>query len=214
MRSKHHILKAGSGRFLLTTNDIDKALYRSVDGRKSFIKRAVKEGSLVRIKPGLYLLSDDHRPYDISPYSISQAICSRSYISMESALSYHGWIPEAVYSTVSVKSGRKSKQFNHETLGQFVFHTIALNRLGFLSGVERVQENNQTWFMATPLRALMDIVAYKKITWQGLEWIEGSLRIDFEDLISIKKQQFYELKNVYKHKNTKEFLTEFERSIY
>ncbi len=200
-------------KYILTDKQIDRMLERSVDGRYSYIKRAVKEGSLIRIKRGLFVVANNNRTHDILPFYIAQALCPGSYISMESALSYHGWIPEAVYSTVSVKGGRKSKEYMHPIFGHYSFSPLAINRISFLEGVHRVYENNQTWLMASPLRALMDLVAYKKIEWQGLGWLKDGLRIDPEHYLHIKKREFKALKNLYKHKKANEFLEKFEHSL-
>lgn len=200
-------------KYILTDKQIDRMLGRSADGRYSYIKRAVKEGLLIRIKRGLYVRASNNPIYEVHPFYIAQAISPGSYISMESALSYHGWIPEAVYSTVSVKSGRKSKQYSHPIFGDFSFSPLAINRIGFLEGVQRIHENNQTWLMASPLRALMDLVAYKKIQWQGLEWLQDGLRIDAEHYLHIRKREFKSLKNLYKHTKANEFLEKFEHQI-
>lgn len=213
MTYKYHDLDTNNDNVVLTLQQIDRILGRSVDGRKSYIKRAVKDGYLIRIKRGLYIKSYNYKPYDAHPFYIAQALSPGSYISMESALSYYGWIPEAVYSTTSVTCGRETFELNHDIIGYFSFHTLAINQFGFLEAVNRQKENNQTWLMASPFRALMDLVAYKKIEWQGLAWLIDGLRIDFENLISIKEQQFDVLKNVYKHKRANDFLTKFEHAI-
>jgi predicted transcriptional regulator of viral defense system len=40
-----------------------------------------------------------------------------SYISFETALAYHGWIPERVFVTASVVPGRKSRRYENEKMG-------------------------------------------------------------------------------------------------
>lgn len=213
MMFSNYNIDAFRDKHILTDKQIDRMLERSIDGRYSYIKRAVKEGLLIRIKRGLFVRASNNSTHEVSPFYIAQALSPGSYISMESALSYHGWIPEAVYSTVSVKSGRKSKEYTHFLFGHFSFSPLAINRIGFLEGVQRVQENNQTWLMASPLRALMDLVAYKKIEWQGLGWLKDGLRIDAEHYLQIKKREFKALENLYKHKKANEFLEKFEHNL-
>uniref|UniRef100_A0A2A4YTX7 Transcriptional regulator n=1 Tax=OCS116 cluster bacterium TaxID=2030921 RepID=A0A2A4YTX7_9PROT len=208
-----YISGAGYADRILTERQIARILGGSPNRRYAHVKRAIKDGSLIRLKRGKYVLADDLRIEATHPYSVAQALVPGSYISMEAALSYHGWIPEAVYSVVSVTPKRKSKEFNHKVFGQFSFYPLALNRINFLEGVHRIKLNNQTWFMASPLRALIDMIAYKKTEWQGLEWIERGLRIDREHLLTIHEREFKALKYVYKHKATINFLAQLEKSI-
>jgi len=208
-----YISAAGYVDRILTEKQIARILGGSSDRRYAHVKRAIKDGGLIRLKRGKYVLADTLRTEAAHPFSVAQALVPGSYISMETALSYHGWIPEAVYSTVSVTPKRKSKEFNHSVFGHFSFHPLALNRIRFLVGVSRIQRNRQTWLMASPLRALIDMVAYKKIEWQGVDWIERGLRIDPEHLLTIQKREFTALKLVYKHKAAISFLTQLEISI-
>ncbi|PCI53392.1 MAG: hypothetical protein COB36_13220 [Alphaproteobacteria bacterium] len=208
-----YVSGAGYVDRILTEKQIARILGGSPDRRYAHVKRAIKDGSLIRLKRGKYVLADNLRTEVTHPYTVAQALVPGSYISMEAALSYHGWIPESVYSVVSVTPKRKSKEFNHKVFGQFSFYPLALNRINFLEGVNRIQLNNQTWLMASPLRALIDMVAYKKIEWQGLEWVERGLRIDREHLLTLHEKEFAALKSVYKHKATAIFLTQLEKSI-
>lgn len=209
----NYISGAGYVDRVLTEKQIARILGGSPDRRYAHVKRAIKNGSLIRLKRGKYVLADNLRTEATHPYCVAQALVSGSYISMEAALSYHGWIPEAVYSIVSVTPKRKTKELSHKFFGHFSFYPLALNRIRFLEGVNRVQLNKQTWLMASPLRALIDMVAYKKIEWQGVEWIERGLRIEPEHLLTIHEREFTALKFVYKHKATINFLTQLEESI-
>ena len=91
-----------------------------------------------------------------------------------------GWIPEAVYTTASVTPGRKSSEYEHESFGLFSFQPLATQRGYFLELVERVQSNEQTMFVAKPIRALMDLVCARKVEWQGMAWLTESLRIEYD----------------------------------
>ena len=132
---------------------------------------------------------------------------------METALAFHGWIPEAVYATVGITPGRKSKEIDNEKFGRFSFYPLAVHPSAFLESVERVQLNNQTVFVASPARALLDLVAYRKVGWQGLEWVEHGLRIDREHLLTIRKKDFAALKRIYKHKAVLNFLAQLESAL-
>src|SRR3546814_11420019 len=76
-----------------------------------------------------------------------------SYVSFESALAHHGWIPEAVFVTAGVTPGRKTLRFETTDFGTFSFHPLAIADYQFLAGVDRVQMGKLIAFVAQPLRA-------------------------------------------------------------
>jgi len=204
---------AGYADRILSDRQLARLLGGSDQRRYGLVNRALKTGGLVRIKRGVYVLADSYRTNPVHPFHIAQAFAAGSYISMETALAYHGWIPEAVYTTVSIEPGRKSKEIDHPEFGRFSFFPLAVHRSAFLEDVNRIQINNQTMFVAAPLRALLDLAAYRKIDWQGIEWIETGLRIERETLLTIRKKEFAALKGVYKHKIVLHFLAQLENAI-
>lgn len=208
------IKSEGYADHILNDRQLARLLGGSDDRRYGQVKRALKSGDLIRVKRGNYVLSDNHRKQPVHPYALAQSLEISSYISMETAFAFHGWIPEAVYTTVSVTPGRKSKQVQHERFGRFEFNPLALRRSGFLTGVERHVLNGQPALIASPLRALMDIVAYRKQDWVGLSWIESGLRIERSHLVVLRRQDFNTLKSVYKHKQANDFLSQLEDAVF
>ena len=126
------------------------------------------------------------------------------------SMAFHGWIPEAVFSTISVTPKRKSKTLDQDVFGSFAFYPLALNRTAFLEGVVRLDIDGQAMLVAKPLRALLDLVAHRKLKWSGLAWIVKGLRIDLDELLQLRKKDFRALKPVYKHKAVLEFLLQLE----
>jgi predicted transcriptional regulator of viral defense system len=207
------VCDAGYADRILSDRQLARLLGGSDQRRYGLVNRALKAGTLVWLKRGVYVLADQFRTDPAHPFYIAQALAPGSYISMETALAFQGWIPEAVYATVSIAPGRKSKEIDHEKFGRFSFYPLAAHPSAFLESVERVQMNNQPVFVASPARALLDLVAYRKVDWQGLEWIESGLRIDREHLLAIRKKEFMVLKRVYKHKAVLNFLTQLESTL-
>ena len=70
-----------------------------------------RQGHLILLKRGVYVLSNDLRKHPLSMGFISNFLFSPSYISLEYALSYYDLIPEAatVYTSVSTKKTTKFK---------------------------------------------------------------------------------------------------------
>ena len=195
----------------------DAQLRRLISGssqrRYSLVNRAMKAGELIRLRRGLYLLSDKYRSQPCHPYALAQRLVPGSYVSLETALAFHGWIPEAVYTTASVVPGRKAQNFSYESLGRFSFHPLAIQAGYFLELVERVQLGEQAVLMARPIRALLDLVCLKRMDWQGLAWLVQGLRIDEDMLNRVSGAELRTLKQVYKHKRVTGFIAELEIAL-
>ncbi len=207
------IFKSKLANRVFNERQLDELIDGTAASRYALVNRALKDGSLIRVKRGEYILNPKDYKTEIHPFVISQAILPGSYISFETALAFHGWIPEAVYSIASVTPDRKTIVNENRELGNFTFHPIAINEYQFLKSVERKQFNNLTAFVAKPLRALIDLVALRKETWQGIDWILHGMRIDEYQLLSLKRKDFSELKRVYKHKAVNVYLLELEMAV-
>lgn len=212
------ILDAGFEGRIFTERQLARVIDGSNASRYGLVNRALKDGSLVRIKRGVYYLAQPrHRQGKqesvIHPFAIAQSLVPGSYISFETALAYHGWIPEAVYETASITPTRKSVSYNVGSQSRYSFSPVALNEYQFLVSVRRVKFGKLTALVAHPLRALMDLVAVRKEHWQGQSWIEEGMRVDLDALFGLSPQDFEELKSVYKHKAAKVFLDQFQASL-
>lgn len=195
----------------------DQQLSRLVDGsaqrRYNLVNRAIKAGELIRLRRGLYVMADQFRSIPCHPYAMAQMFEPGSYVSLESALSYHNWVPEAVYTTTSILPGRKAKEYRHDQFGLFTFHSLAIQTGFFLEQVQRIVADKQSFLLATPVRAFMDLVCFRKIEWQGMDWIEHGMRIDREVWNQVTGAQLQALKNVYKHHRVRRFLNELEIAL-
>ena len=195
----------------------DTQLARLVTGtdqrRYHLVNRALKAGELIRLRRGLYVLANQFRSAPCHPFSLAQIIEPGSYVSLESALSFHGWIPEVAFTTTSVLPGRKAKECQHEQFGLFTFKPLAIEAGNFLEQVHREQSDKQVFLLASPVRAFMDLVCLKKVEWQGMGWIESSMRIDPELWSNVTSAQLRALVQVYKHKRVKHFIAELATAL-
>lgn len=198
---------------ILTDVQLARLIEGSAQRRHGLVNRALAAGELLRVKRGLYLLPGRYRDYDCHPYAMAQTISPGSYVSLETALHHHGWIPEAVYTTASIVPGTKSSELNDATMGRFSFHPLAYVSGFFLELVTREIINQQAVLIARPLRALLDLVYLRKEEWQGMKWFEQNLRIEPSLLHAITGDQLRTLKLVYRHKRMQRFLTEMERAL-
>ena len=181
--------------------------------RYALVHRALKDGSLIRLKRGTYILGQRNRSEAAHPFAVAQALLPGSYVSFETALAYHGWIPEAVFTTASVSPGRKTITYDTPSYGQFSFHPLALQQYQFFTSVDREKFGKLTAFIAQPLRALIDLVALRKELWSGLDWLTRGMRIDEDRLWSLRRKDFSALRRVYRHKAANAFLHSLEDAI-
>jgi len=196
---------------------MDTQLSRLIPGtsqrRYNLVNRAMKAGELIRLRRGLYMLHNKYRSQPCHPYVLAQRLVPGSYVSLETALAFHNWIPEAVYSTASVMPGRKAKEFNYEALGRFTFHPLAIQTGYYLELVERVQLGEQPALIARPIRALLDLICLRKMEWQGLAWLVQGMRIDEDVLNQVTGAELRTLQQVYKHKRVKRFIAQLEIAL-
>ena len=207
------IIEQGFTNRIFRASQLKRLLSGSAQSRYNLVNRAIKAKELLRFQRGLYMLNERFRDYSCHPFVLAQALAPGSYISFETALAYHGWIPEAVFTTASVVSGRKSRQFEYEKMGILSFHPLAIHRKYFLELVNRYQINGQSMLVAKPCRALMDLVCLRKLSWEGVGWLLEGLRIDRESLAAMTNNDIKILELVYKQKRVKSYLSYLSREL-
>lgn len=207
------ILEQGLADRFIKAARLAQLLAGSSGRRYGLVNRAMKSGELLRIQRGLYVLAEQYRSHPCHPFALAQAIAPGSYISFETALAYHGWIPERVFTIASVVPGRKSRRYENKKLGTYSFYPLAIQPGYFLEMVDRIQIDGQTMLVAKPCRALVDLICLQKISWKGLAWFYEGLRIDVGLLKSITRRDIDILELVYKHKRVKSFLSSFSKEL-
>lgn len=114
------------------------------------IHRMIKDGSLIPLTKGVYETNPN-----AEPYALARAIYTPSYISFESALSYHGLIPERVYSITSASLGNKKNKLYRNKFGTYSFSDIP-ERV-FPLGVTLITLNDgYVYHLASKEKALCD----------------------------------------------------------
>jgi len=196
---------------VFTTVEITSLVPGSANTRYALIKRAIADGDIIRIKRGLYTLSPLYRKGTLNLYAVSHLILTLSYISLESALSNCGWIPEAV-KTITAVTCRPSTEFM-TPIGHFSYEKVPQKIL--FAGVERMQDaSGNVWFQATPLKALADYVYLHGYEWKSSKPLVESLRIDKENLLEIDKTDFIELEDTYTNSRVIKFLQGLKKEMF
>ena len=208
------LIEGGLRNKVLSERQLERVTGGGAARRYALVNRALKAHELVRVRRGIYILPPKYRTEAPHPFPLAQALEPGSYVSFETALSTHGWIPERVHIVASVIPGRKSSHLEHPLLGSFTFHPLALHKEHYLELIERQQLGSQVAWVAQPLRALLDLVAFRKLQWQGLAWLTDGLRIEEAMLRTITRAQVQTLASVYKQKRPNHFLKALANELH
>ena len=168
------------------------------------IRRMVDNKELIRLKNGIYLISEkitQGKTSTIPFEQIANFLYGPSYVSMEWALSFYGMIPERVHTVTSMTLG-KNKEYN-TPIGDFTYFQLPAKcfsvgvtkkeAAGFLGG----------FLIASPEKALSDIVfkTCKNLNKDQLkEELIDSKRIDQECFRNFDKNLLEEIAKSYRSK--------------
>ena len=201
---------------VFTDIDIEQLLITKTDAsRYAMLNKALKKNEIARLRRGLYALAQKYLDYlsiKWSKYYLAHRINPHSYVSAESALAYHQWIPERVTNVINIISLGRNKKF-HTSFGEFDYYKMPLQTYEFYTAVDYIEINQQAYFMASPLRALMDFVYLHKLDWQGMNYLTDSLRIEEAYLKQIKLSEIQQLKLVYRSKRMYDFLENLAQGV-
>lgn len=118
------------------------------------LNRWCKQGLLLQLRRGLYILGKDDRKIEPSRGYLAGQLYQPSYVSLEYALSRYGLIPERVVDVTSV-STRKTARFTND-FGTFIYQTMKPSAFrGFISDKD---EAGLPYFLAEPEKAAADFV--------------------------------------------------------
>ena len=111
-------------------------------------------GKLLQLRRGLYSVAPPYSNATPHPFVIANRLKSASYVSLQSALAYHGMIPEHVPVVTSVTTSRPGNVTN--PLGTFIFRHIKPSLLHGFVQIEAAP--GQFAVVATPEKSLLDLV--------------------------------------------------------
>jgi len=118
------------------------------------IQRLVAAGDIVRVRKGLYVFAASLRRQPVQREQLANLIYGPSYVSLDSALSHYGLIPERVEAVTSVTTGR-SRDFD-TPFGTFSYQTLTAPR--YAVGAMLLPNESPAFLMASPEKALVDKV--------------------------------------------------------
>lgn len=118
------------------------------------LDRWVRSGQVLQLRRGAYALGSPYVSGQPHPFAVAQIIRTASYVSLQSALSHYGMIPEYVPAVTSVTTDRPEEL--DTPLGRFLFRHVATAR--FFGFREIEVSRDQRVLLATPAKALVDLL--------------------------------------------------------
>ena len=152
--------------------------YTDINGK---IKRDIDNGFLFPLVRGIYETDESVPGFLLAAY-----IYGPSYLSFEYALSYHNLIPERVVVYMNATfNKRKSKSYQNH-FGLYTYRDVPIAVFPF--SVKAHEENGYAYFMASPEKALCDLLYIRK----PVTSIKELKMVFFEDL-RINRDMFEQL---------------------
>jgi predicted transcriptional regulator of viral defense system len=157
-----------AGLQVFTTAEFKRVTGLSWIGTRKFLLRYTRLGLFWQLKRGYYAF----REPTLHPWFVANKLYSPSYISLDSALSYYGVIPESIYAVTSVTTRITREYKACERL--FLFHTIKKRAY---TGCRPISIEGKTILVAELEKALADTLYFvhlgrrqlnERIIWQKI----------------------------------------------
>lgn len=179
------------------------SLLTTYNAPKNKVQEMERRGRIVRLKKGLYVLSEQESGIPPLPELVANHLHGPSYISMLTALRIYGLIPEHVYAIQSMTLGRTCEFEN--PIGRFSYVHAPADY--YPIGIASRQSGDAFYQIALPEKALSDLI----ITTSGLqlrsvasaiEFLEEDLRFDMDALRSMDASLIEQCAMIGKKANT------------
>lgn len=169
------------------------ALFPEIEAKDQKVRNLEKSGKIIRLKKGLYVVAPSVTKAALSSELIANHLYAPSYVSMSTALRYYGLIPEAVYTTQSMTI-KHSRCFN-TPVGCFEYRFMSQE--AFPIGIVSINCQDYSFLMATPEKALCDLIAYSpqlnlRYATDVERYLEDDIRMEMEDFFKMDVRIFEE----------------------
>ncbi len=168
------------------TTAMVEALFPHLHSPLKKVQALEKQGDLLRLRRGLYVAVSDVLGNQPGVELCANHIYGPSYVSLHSALSYYGMIPERVVTVTSVTI-RATRVFE-TPLGRFSYFKVAPNYYSI--GVTIEQRGGLYFMIACREKALCDTIIHDRyVPSKSLSalhrYLEQDLRLDMEILSTL-----------------------------
>lgn len=134
---------------------------------QKLLERYTQKGVFVRLKGGVYALKMNFP----SGYLIANRLYQPSYISFDTALSYHGIIPETIYSSTSATT-KITREFGVAGVA-YDYHRI---KKEVYTGYKPIKYHDTVILIAEPEKALADYLYFVDIKKREMHYERMDLR--------------------------------------
>lgn len=165
---------------LFTPLEFKRVFDVSVFATSWFLKTYSREGLLIKLRNGLYALTNDLPNH----YAIANRLYEPSYISLDTALSFHHVIPETIYAITSVTT-KATREFTAAGV-RFTYQKI---KQAVYTGYKSVVYLGETILMAEPEKALADYLYFIDLHQRSLQYE----RMDMKKIIQNKLFRYVKL---------------------
>ena len=157
------------------------------------LSRWTASGKILQLRRNLYALATPWRRVQPHPFLVANELHHPSYVSLQSALAYHGMIPEAVPVTTSVTTARPIQI--DTPFGRYIYRHV---RPEVFFGYDRVSvpHKEQEALLAEPAKALLDLVYF---TPKG-ETLEHLRSLRLEGIANLKEEDLHRYARRWKKK--------------
>ena len=132
---------------------INQVMLWDADFNRNNLTRWCGKGLLIKLRNQYYAFPDNLGTPDFARY-VANRIYAPSYISLHSALSFYGMIPEEVVQFTSVTT-LKTARFDNP-VGTFHYQNV---KIPYFFGYEmKIMQNGRALLFATPEKALLDLL--------------------------------------------------------
>lgn len=173
------------------TTSIIESLYPELKSADKKVTWLEKQGIIIRLKRGLYVINPEYSGKTLSSELIANHLYTPSYISMSTALRYYGLIPEAVYvhQSMTVKHSRSFQT----PVGSYDYKYIS--REAFSIGVRSMHKGDYAFLIASPEKALCDLIANSsKVNLRYMKdveiYLEQDIRMDMDEFYKMDETIF------------------------
>lgn len=194
------------------TTSIIESLYPELKSANKKVIWLEKQGVIIRLKRGLYVINPEHSGKTLSNELIANHIYTPSYISMSTALRYYGLIPEAVCVNQSM-TVKHSRSFQTPVGG---YNYKYISRKAFPIGVRSMNKGDYAFLIASPEKALCDLIANSlKVILRYMKdveiYLEQDIRMDMDEFYNMDATIFEDYINVGKKADSISTLLKFLR---
>ena len=168
------------------TTSVIESFYPELKSTDKKVIWLEKNGYLIRLKRGLYVVNPQYSGKMLSSELIANHLYTPSYVSMSSALRYYGLIPETVYTHQSMTI-KHSRSFN-TPIGYYDYKQIS--RKAFSVGIRSVHKGDFAFLIASPEKALCDLIANSSMV--NLRYMKD-VEIYLEQDIRMDMDEFYKM---------------------